>query len=235
MLPSYIPTELEALVMGTSLDQISRDGLILAHLLALAIGLGCVVRTDLSMLQRLGRPVTRRDFARLKGAHQTIFLALIGLWLTGAGLFYLKTGGDLNAASPKLIAKLTTVACLSITAVGMSWIGLPMLRRTIGRPLAALGFWHRIGLALFAGLSLAGWSIAMILGAAGTTRAAAAPALIELFALVYLAALAVTITAAALLPKLVRVAQEHAPSPAQEPAETPQLPYFGPVAFPASG
>lgn len=226
MLPSYGSSELEALVLSTPLDQMSWDGVILAHLLALAVGLGCVLRTDFSMLGRLRNPVTERDFDRLQRAHQTIFLALIGLWVTGAGLFYMKTGGDLNAASAKLTAKLITVCVLSITAVGMSWIGLPMLRAAIGRPLAALRFWHRVGLGAFAGLSVAGWSMALLLGSAGTTREAAAPALMELFALVYFGALALTVSAAILMPRLVRVDEEHA---LDEPAV-----YDGPVAFAAS-
>lgn len=226
MLPSYGSSELEALVLSTPLDQMSWDGVILAHLLALAVGLGCVLRTDFSMLGRLRNPVTERDFERLQRAHQTIFLALIGLWVTGAGLFYMKTGGDLNAASDKLMAKLVTVCCLSLTAVGMSWAGLPMLRAAIGRPLAALRFSHRVGLGALAGLSVAGWTTALLLGAAGTTREAAAPALIELFALIYVGALACTVSAAVLLPRLVRLDEEHAP-------DQPVV-YEGPVAFAAS-
>ena len=185
MLPSDILPGLDALLRGTPGVQVVKDLLVIGHLAALAVGLGTVLRTDMRILLRLRDRFTGQDFTALTTAHYTIGWSILTLWVMGLGLFVLKTGGDPAAASPKLVAKLITVSWLSLTAACMSAFGLPMLARAVGRPLAELPLVLRMKLAIFAGMSAAGWGTALLLGAAGTTLAAEWAALRELLLLLH--------------------------------------------------
>ncbi len=185
MLPIDILPGLDALLRGTPGMQIVKDLLVIGHLGALAVGLGTVLRTDMRMLLRLRDRFTGQDFTALTTAHHAIGLSILALWATGLGLFVLKTGGDPAAASPKLVAKLVTVSWLSLTAACMSTFGLPLLARAVGRPLAGLPLVLRLKLAVFAGMSAAGWGTALLLGAAGTTLTAEWGALRELLLMIH--------------------------------------------------
>ncbi|MBT8154039.1 hypothetical protein KMP13_09040 [Epibacterium ulvae] len=128
--------------------------------------------TDLHILRHAFRPLDKSDTDLIKRAHKVITVALWGLWITGLGLFYLKTNGDLAAASPKLWAKLATVTLLTATAIGMARVAVPIVTAVVGQRLIDLGLGKKLMLASFAAMSAAGWLTALLLGGAETTRTA---------------------------------------------------------------
>ena len=154
-----------------------KDLLVLSHLMALAVGLGTVFLTDLHILRRAFRPLRDDDTHVINRAHKIITVALWGLWITGLGLFYLKTNGDLAAASPKLWAKLTTVIQLTVTAMAMARVAVPIINNVVGQRLIDLGLGKKLMLASFAAMSGAGWLTALLLGGAEITRSAGYSAL----------------------------------------------------------
>lgn len=156
----------------TTPTKLAKDLLVLSHLMALAVGLGTVLLTDLHILRRAFRPLQDDDTLLINRAHKIITVALWGLWITGLGLFYLKTNGDLTAASPKLWAKLTTVILLTVTAMAMARVAVPVINTLVGQRLIDLGLGKKLMLASFAAMSAAGWLTALLLGGAEFTRSA---------------------------------------------------------------
>jgi hypothetical protein len=155
------------------------NAVVVLHLLAMAVGLGTVVSTDLTVLARLRRPLSQDDAAALHRAHRTILCALGGLWVSGLVLVAARTGFDPGAMSPKLWAKLATVTLLTLVAWTMSRWALPVVASAVGRPIASLPRRPRLLLGLCAGLSAGAWSLALVLGGA-TMLKAAAPATVAL-------------------------------------------------------
>ncbi len=160
------------IVADTNPTKLTKDLLVLSHLMALAVGLGTVLLTDLHILRHAFRPLQQDDTQLIKRAHKIITVALWGLWITGLGLFYLKTNGDLAAASPKLWAKLATVILLTTTAMAMSRVAVPIINAVVGQRLVDLRLGTKLLLASFAAMSAAGWLTALLLGGAETTRTA---------------------------------------------------------------
>jgi hypothetical protein len=171
------------------------DALTVSHLAAMALGLGAVLRTDFELLVRCRQRFCEEDLMRLERTHALIGLALVGLWATGLGLFALRTGGDLAAASPKLIAKLGTVGLLTLTALAMGRFDMALLRQSIGRALLAAPLGRKVALAALAGFSMGGWATALLLGGASVMLSAEPVALVGVVTFVHLAAIAVMLAA----------------------------------------
>jgi hypothetical protein len=143
-----------------------------AHLGAMAAGLGAVIFADSTIIRRLSRPITRQQLAVVHHAHGVISIALLMLWLSGLALLALKTGFDPAKFTPKLMTKLGTVTVLSITALAMARIALPYLERSVGRRLIDAPLADQAQLALCAAMSAAGWGTALMLGASKILKTA---------------------------------------------------------------
>ncbi len=167
---------LAGLITQTPAAVIARDLLSFAHLLVFAGGLGSVIVTDLSLLVSINRVFDRDRLRAIHRGHAIITAALVGLWITGLGLALIATGGNPAAASPKLVAKLATVAMLTLTAFAMGTVGLTLLQQAVGTRLPDLPLRTKLTFATLAGMSLGGWSTATLLGAAKTTLEASATA-----------------------------------------------------------
>lgn len=111
--------------------------LVFGHLLASSIALGAIVATDLRMLSKLSQDKVRiappNEFvARL------VTLALLMLYLTGAGILWLGNARDPEfLLNPKLHAKLVLVLLLTLNAFVLHRLTFPRLAR--GR---SLGRWR---------------------------------------------------------------------------------------------
>lgn len=149
---------------------LAADVVVVIHLASLAVGLGTVISLDLIALRQLHRPITAGWLTDLKRGHGLIGGALVMLWVSGAGLVALRFGFDPAHWPVKLVAKLATVASLSAVAVAMWAWALPQLQRAVGCPPLALPLARRLGLATVAGVSVAGWSTALCLGAMSVAR-----------------------------------------------------------------
>jgi hypothetical protein len=166
---------LEAEILGLSNElaiSVVRDAATIAHLAAMAVGLGSVVFADWTILSRIDQPLTVDQLAIVRRAHRLITLALVGLWLSGLTLLALKTGFDLALITPKLASKLATVVMLTATACGMGRFALPRISANVGRRLTSLPVPQRCALATGFALSSAGWGTALLLGGSGILRTA---------------------------------------------------------------
>ncbi|MEM9010413.1 MAG: hypothetical protein AAGE18_04250 [Pseudomonadota bacterium] len=169
----------------------------IGHLFFMAMGIGCVVATHAGTLRSLNAPLSAPRLAQIEHVHGLLMAALVGAWVTGVVLVYLRTGGVIAEFSPKLWIKLMVVSVLMLTALAVRRHVMPVLEAAVGRRLLDLGFGAKLRLAVFSGLSAAGWSSALILGASQAVKAMDWAPLISFFGLLYLAGLGGAVTAAA--------------------------------------
>ena len=171
----------------------------LAHLGAMAVGLGTMVSTDIMTLRRVERRVSDEYCRAVESAHRIMMPAIIAAWATGIVLIGLRTGFDPGAFTPKLLAKLTVVSLLTITAVVVKWQVMPILARAKGATLMEVPLTDKLVLALCAAMSISGWSLALLLGASVTFKTAGSATLIALLGSVYAVALITAVYAAFVL------------------------------------
>jgi hypothetical protein len=104
----------------------ARQLLLFAHALVFAFAIVAVLQEDWYVLN------ARRIKASRLHRKARLTLMLFGLlWLTGASLVLLDVGGDLSALAhkPKLLAKLSVVAVLTLNALLLHKIAFPLLTR----------------------------------------------------------------------------------------------------------
>ena len=112
--------------------------LVFGHLLATSMALGAIVATDLRMLSKLAHdrvriPPPNEFVARL------VTIALVLLYLTGAGMLWIKSQQPEALLNPKLQGKLVLVLLLTVNAVVLHRWTFPRLARgrSVGRWRAA--------------------------------------------------------------------------------------------------
>ena len=171
------------------------DTLRFSHLLAVCLGLGASIMADLYILNRLRTPLTREMMATLHRTHGVVWSALGLMWITGLGLLYLRTGFDPAAFTPKLMAKLGIVGLLTLNAVLIGAVAMPMLEGRIGRSIAAFPTGLKLRFALIGGISAASWLLALAMG----VSKALARSGTEVFAILLPAAYAMALIATALV------------------------------------
>ncbi|QCY12293.1 MULTISPECIES: hypothetical protein [Pseudomonas] len=143
-----------------------RLGVIYTHLVACCVAIGLVLTSDIAMVKDLskGKVFTVHDNAHMESLQQTVIVALIALWVTGAavvGIDYLDKGMD-YFMNPKLQAKVIIVVLLTYNGILLHRLVLPALQKA--GSLLNLGFSARM-LALFCGsLSAVSWMYAAMLG-----------------------------------------------------------------------
>ncbi|MEO1239974.1 MAG: hypothetical protein AAFW64_10095, partial [Pseudomonadota bacterium] len=109
------------------------DVLRLAHLLAVAVGFGAAVETEIFMLKRRKTIISRGLMSGLGHRHTVILYALGAMWITGLALVALRTGFLLDAFTPKLWAKITVVTILSVNAMFVASVAIPILNGHAGK------------------------------------------------------------------------------------------------------
>ncbi len=142
---------------------IARLLLVFIHVLAFALALGCVLREDAKLIFSRSH-----DAQALRSAARLVRFALIILWASGLALLVVETGAALHrvADNPKLLAKLTVVAVLTLNGVALHLAAFPCLlgdRRpshSSSNIAAVLG-----------AVSTASWLAATLLGIARTSAA----------------------------------------------------------------
>lgn len=134
------------------------------HLLCVAIGLGAAFLADFQVSQRLNRPVTRALLSQLELYHKLVWAGLIGMWLTGIALIYARTGFVLSEFTPKLISKIGIVSVLTLNAMLIGRIAMPMLKNAYGQAPNDLPLKRKILGGWVASLSSASWLMALALG-----------------------------------------------------------------------
>ena len=98
-----------------------------AHLVGLAIGFGVAIVADISAARMLIRPLDARETRALHRFHRMVALGLALFWSSGLVLLWLRTGFDPANFSAKLMTKLGVVTLLTINAILIGRIALPVM------------------------------------------------------------------------------------------------------------
>ena len=143
--------------------------LLILHLTALAIGLGAAFLADWIAVTKLlfGR-LSARSAAQLRDLSTAVSVGLAMLWMSGSLLVwdnFATTSATLG--NEKLWAKLVIVVTLSLNAVVLHKVALPLVQARIGQTLFDRRQ-HRARMvcALLAAVSFTSWVFALYLGAA---------------------------------------------------------------------
>ncbi len=146
----------------------ARTFLRLIHFAGLVIGFGGAVFLDL-LLARYRRMIMTGDLvSNIEWVSRFVALGLLLLWISGAGfLLVYQVSEPEKLMNPKIWAKITIVAILSINGLAIHRLVLPFLRRRIGAQLLA-GLKRRAKVALIGCgvVSAVSWSVPVVLGAA---------------------------------------------------------------------
>lgn len=172
------------------------DVIVYFHLLFVALGLGLAVRLDFLFFRgRHARPggVLLADAIQ---SHHMISSALVGLWLSGLCLVYLRTGLVFDAFSPKLWMKLIVVTALSFNAIIIGVFVMPVMEQFRDRPVLAIPLRFKLPMAVSAATSVFCWFSALALGAMTTLKTMSWAALSLTFAIEYGLGLAIAISLA---------------------------------------
>lgn len=111
--------------------------LVLGHILALALGLGSALLADWIVLRRLAfGTVSQKAAGQLTDLSHAVSAGLALIWVTGV-LLVADNAWDAPASimNQKLWAKLAVVSILTLNAVLLHRIVMPMVRRRVGQPL----------------------------------------------------------------------------------------------------
>jgi len=149
----------------------------IAHLLCFALGMGAALYFDLRTLGRVNVPLAVTDITEAEQVHRFVFAALAGMWVTGVALIYIRTGFVLSEFSPKLWTKVATVTALSLNAVVIGWLVMPVLQRAVGERMIALPLGRLVPLCLASSVSLFLWLGSLSLGASAILKVADWPVL----------------------------------------------------------
>ncbi|MEM8751524.1 MAG: hypothetical protein AAGF90_00970 [Pseudomonadota bacterium] len=156
----------------------------MAHLGFFAVGVGCAVFMEGVVLSRARTLIDLEEIALIERGHRQILYSLAGLWATGLILIGVRTGLDPAAITPKLYAKLAVVTALTINALLIGRIAIPMLERALYGDLSRLKAHELAALGAVAGLSAAGWFSGLALGVVGHLKTASPALLWPLFGLI---------------------------------------------------
>ena len=143
--------------------------LVLGHILALALGLGSALLADWIVLRKLAfGTVSQKAAQQLIDLSQAVSAGLILIWITGA---LLVTDNALDAPATimnqKLWAKLAIVIALTMNAVLLHRIVMPMVTRRVGQPLFETAFeWRLMVSTLLGAISVVSWVFSAYLGVA---------------------------------------------------------------------
>ncbi len=143
--------------------------LVLSHILALALGLGAALLADWIVLRKLVFGlVSRRAAGQLVDLSHAVCVGLVLIWITGA-LLVTDNALDVpvSVMNQKLWAKLVIVVILTLNALLLHRIVLPMVASRVGQPLFETIF-NRLPMVstLLGAASAVSWTFAAYLGVA---------------------------------------------------------------------
>lgn len=143
--------------------------LVLGHVLALALGLGSALLADWIVIRRLAFGIVSQKAAgQLIELSHAVCAGLVLIWVTGA-LLVADNALDAPASlmNQKLWAKLAVVTVLTLNAVLLHSIVMPMVKRRVGQPLFDAAF-DRLPMisTLLGAISAVSWMFSAYLGIA---------------------------------------------------------------------
>jgi len=159
------------------------------HFIGLALGIGAGSFADFSLMRKLDKEITLNDLNNLEIVHYIVWTGLILLWVSGAGLLYARTGFDPALFTPKLIAKLLVVSILTVNAILLGSVAMPILKANVDKTFLSFVLEDKVQLCLLAALSIASWMSGLILGIFSALKPASFELIFPLIALFYAAAI----------------------------------------------
>jgi hypothetical protein len=172
---------------------LATDAIRYAHIFSVAVGIGASFQADYAVLTRLNERVGAQLLEMLHLYHRIVWGALFGMWITGLALIWVRTGFDLANFTPKLFSKLAIVTLLTINAIMIGQVAMPLLGRNLDRPLMAVPLGPKIAVAIVAGVSTTSWLLALAMGVSKVLAASGWTIFLELVPLSYASSLAVSL------------------------------------------
>lgn len=143
--------------------------LVILHLTALAVGLGAALLADWIAVTRIlfGR-LSARSAAQLQDLSMAVSVGLAMLWCSGALLVWNNAIlAPATLGNEKLWAKVLIVTVLTLNAIVLHKLALPLVRARVGQALfERRQHGTRVLCALIAAVSFTSWVSALYLGAA---------------------------------------------------------------------
>ena len=140
--------------------------IVYAHLLSACVAVGILLIQDLALAKSKGTPLSTTAVKDLTKSAEIMFMALIALWMSGLTLVligYIDNPQE-YLMNPKLWAKFTVVAILTLNGILLHYFSFP--RVTSRRGLLGLPTLEQILVTLTGALSTVSWLFACYLGIA---------------------------------------------------------------------
>lgn len=145
-----------------------KTGVLIVHLVGLAIGLGAATLLDLLIFRYLARDrIAPEHYRMVDIAAKVVTIGLVLLWLSGLGFLarYYVTD-PVALTNPKIWAKITIVTILTVNGMYVHKVIVPVIRENIGHPLFYGVSWGRQLMMLAAGaISAISWYVPLAIGA----------------------------------------------------------------------
>ena len=143
--------------------------LLILHVLGVVWGVGGVLMLDVHLLRHLrGADITQQDERFTHFVSAFVKAGLIVVWVSGLAVIGIAPDGPAAVlANPKLQAKLVVVVVLTINALFVETLALPLIARNVGRPLFdGVGQVRRSVILGCGAVSTLSWSYPVALGLA---------------------------------------------------------------------
>jgi hypothetical protein len=142
---------------------------LILHVLAVTFGVGGALMLDIYLVRHLrGAVIEERDAAFARYVATFVKIGLVGLWASGLGLLAVAPDGPASViANPKVQAKLVIVVALTLNALFIETVALPLVERNVGRHLFdGRNELDRTFLLASGAVSSVSWMLPMMLGLA---------------------------------------------------------------------
>lgn len=157
------------------------------HIFSVAVGFGAAFFADFTALSGMRKPVSRSILDTLHTSHGLVWKALIGMWITGLVMIFIRTDFALANFSPKLFSKLFTVSVLTINAFLIGHFAMPIVKKCLGAPLSSLSLRTKLTLGAIGAISSASWVMAMAMGVSKVLAKSGWDVFVELLPFGYIA------------------------------------------------
>lgn len=145
-----------------------KGGIRIVHFVGLALGLGTATFLDLMMLRFMVLAKIRRSHAEaFEFGTKVVTAGLVMLWISGlAFLAYYWAFDPEKLANPKIWAKVSVVGVLTVNAVFLHKVVLPVVEQQVSRTLfGGLSAYQRILMVVGGTTSVTSWYVPVALGA----------------------------------------------------------------------
>ena len=145
-----------------------KTGLVIVHLIGLAIGVGGATLMDLLMLRFMIRGrITREHAEFVHFSSRLVAAALVILWASGLSfLAYYSLYSPDSLSNPKVYAKIAIVAVLTLNGVVIHRYVLPMIDSNVGRRLFdGISSRQKMWMLSAGAISATSWYVPLALGA----------------------------------------------------------------------